>query len=308
MTPDRDDRSHLAVARWTAALPAERYDLRLVPDDSDEASRVACRRFDAAALLHALPWLRARNAGGWHVYCRPMDARHVLVDDLDPDGLDALVRTHEPAAVVETSPHCFQAWITVSPAAPPIGLANAAARLLVRRYGGDAGAASAVQLGRLPGTTNRKPRHERGDGSHPFALLRRARAGLDPGGAGLLTEAEALLTAERPLDAAEAAGGGGEGSGGPPPAWARGEAAEAARRVRAGLASGACLDRSRLDFAAARRVLARGGTWRDATAVVLAGDRARRMPPGAALAYAERTAAAAGRAVAEATAGPVLRP
>ena len=78
--------------------------------------------------------------------------------------------------------------------------------------------------------------------------------------------------------------------------------------MRAALASGACLDRSRLDFAAARRVLARGGTWRDATAVVLAGDRTGRMPPGAALAYAKRTVAAAGRAVAEATAGPVLRP
>ena len=43
------------------------------------------------------------------VYARPEDTRHVLLDDLDADGLDALLRKRSPAAVVETSPACFQA-------------------------------------------------------------------------------------------------------------------------------------------------------------------------------------------------------
>ncbi|MBV1798723.1 DNA-primase RepB domain-containing protein [Siccirubricoccus sp. G192] len=160
------DRTRLAVDRWLAALPAASFDLRLVP--ADEPGPTLCRRFDAAGFLAALGWIRARNAAGCHVYCRPLANRHVLVDDLCPDAVAELTATHTAAAIVETSKANYQAWITLSAEEIPAPLAAAAARLLARRFGGDLGAASAQQLGRLAGTTNQKEKYRRGDGTAPL--------------------------------------------------------------------------------------------------------------------------------------------
>lgn len=274
------DRTRLAVQRWMAALPSATYDLRILPP---RPARPICRLLDAQQLLASLGWIRARNAAGAHVYCRPVGINHVLVDDLDPDGVAALGDRHHIAATVETSPSNFQCWVTV--AAGPIAtpLASAAARLLAQRFGGDPGAASAVQLGRLVGTTNRKARHERADGSYPFVLLRHARAGVDPGGPALLAEAEV------PLRAAEV-----------PPCpvlavndAARAEAAAGAAWLAHSLPKGAVLDRSRADLAIARRVLRRGGDADFARQVVVAGAKAQAMSDTAAQTYARRTIAAA---------------
>ena len=106
------DRSAAALARWLAALPAPAYDLRLVPAGGD--GPVLCRRLDAAGLMAALPWVRARNAAGCHAFCRPGPPRHVLVDDLGLAALDALAAAHRVAAAVETSPGNHQAWLTLS--------------------------------------------------------------------------------------------------------------------------------------------------------------------------------------------------
>ena len=276
-----------AVTRWTAALPADRYDLRLVPA---EGAPSLMRRLSAAQLLRAVPWMRAMNRVGHHVYARPIATRHVLVDDLCPDGLNAIGARHRLAAVVQTSPHNHQAWITLSASPVEPALAAAVARRLAAEFGGDPGAASAVQVGRLPGFTNPKQIYERADGLFPFAKLIRLEPSVDPGGDALLLAAAASCSTKavshpprptllapgrlRPCSAAE-------------------EWAEAARRVREVLPPRYTLDRSRLDHALARRLLARGAGRERVEAVLLAGERAREMLPAAALAYARRTIEAA---------------
>ncbi len=109
---DGRDRTRAAVAAWCRALPAAAYDLRLLPASGEDGRPAPLlRRWDAAALLAALPWLRAMNANGHHVLARPLAARHVLVDDLVPDALDRQRRPHRPAAVVVTSKAHQQGWI-----------------------------------------------------------------------------------------------------------------------------------------------------------------------------------------------------
>ncbi len=277
------DRSRVAVERFLAALPSDLYDLRLVP--ADGAGPVETRRLDAAGVLAALPWLRARNAAGAHVYIRPLVPQHVLVDDLGAKALQAMCEVHRPAAVVETSPGSHQAWITAAADEVEPARAAALARLLASRYGGDPGAASAVQLGRLPGTTNRKARHARPDGGYPYALLHHARAWVDP-------RARALL-ASVPLEQPSQAGEDRPVSAVPTIGDAR-EMAEGHRRLRQALGGGP-LDRSRADHAVARRQLARGTPARRVVALLLAGERAAGMPASAALNYARRTGAAAAR-------------
>ena len=277
-----------ALTRWAAALPAESYDVRLVPVCG---GRATLRRFDAQALARSAGWLRAMNAGGHHVYGRPLDERHVLVDDLDADGLALLQVAHRAAAVVETSPGCHQAWVTLSPSPVSPPLAAAAARQLAWDLGGDPGAASACQVGRLPGFANRKVLHARPDGTYPWARLRHASAWVDPAGAALLARLVSTERAVRPT-----CGGAGTPAPRLTPTSALDEWQEAAGRIAEWLPSGAALDRSRVDAAVAGRLLRRGADPSRALAVVLAGEKARGLPPDQAERYAARTVEAAARA------------
>jgi hypothetical protein len=258
------------------------------------------RQLTTEQLLASVPWLRARNARHGHIYARPSATRHMLVDDLDPDSLSLLMACHRLAAIVETSPWCYQAWLTVAaePVAP--SLAAAVARGLAARFDGDPGATSAVQLGRLPGFTNRKARHERRDGSYSYVLLRQANVCLDPAGPKLLA---ACVTDSVPPAATM--------PDSPTPADIRVlhstasallirtpevEYLEGLRRVLASLPTGVALDRSRADFAVARRLLARGASPSHVRAVLREGARARELPARLAASYVERTVVAATRA------------
>ena len=279
------ERTTVALRRWCAALPAEAYDVRLVEAGTD---RALLRRFSAGQLLGSVGWLRRMNAQGWHVYARPDEHRHVLIDDLDPDGLDLLRAGHQPAALVETSPYCHQAWVTVADTEVPSAVAAAIARRLARDLGGDAGATGRGQVGRLPGFTNRKSMHERG-GLHPFALLRRAGPVVDPAGVEMVRSAEAELgTALMSAPAIAPTQGHCLRRRQP-----NEEAAAALARVRASLPAGVEIDRSRVDFALAVRLLGRGANVAYVEAAVLAGERATEMPAREAERYVARTLTAA---------------
>jgi hypothetical protein len=103
--------TYRAIAAFLSALPASRYDLRAIPADAGCALPQLWQP-GAQGLLRLVPTLRARNAEGFHIYVRPLDTAYLLVDDLDPDGLDALrAAGHLPAAVVMTSPHNHQVWL-----------------------------------------------------------------------------------------------------------------------------------------------------------------------------------------------------
>ena len=288
-TPIVQCRTKIALERWSTALPALAYSVTLMP--SDRQGRPEKREYTAAQLVAAAPFLRHKNARGANVYLRPICGRHLLVDDLDVDGLGMITAHHRVAAVVESSPWSYQVWLTVAEEPLDPGLASAAARLLARRYGGDPGAASALQHGRAPGLTNRKPIHERGDGSYPWAILQHAEPGMDPAGTALLDEARATLSLAPTVIP-------GRAYGEPSPLLPRSAAEEhraGADAVSTHLPTGVARDKSRVAYAVARRLLQRGMTLADAEAAVLAGTKASSMRRVAAEAYARRTAEAAAR-------------
>lgn len=278
------------LARWMSALPSPCYDVAVVPA-STGGGPVQRRRYDERELMKALPWLRRENLGS-HVYGRPSATQHVLIDDLTPAAAARLGVKHHIAAIVETSPGNFQAWITVSAHPVPVALATAAAKLLAARHGGDPGSADARHLGRCPGFTNRKTRHEAPSrrGQFPWVTLRRAAAGVCPNGAALLAAARARLEAVPEARIAPA-----QVDVGRP--LSADEAARIAARWRVGLAAllpaGTHLDRSRQDFSVAAHLL-RAGAGPDMIVEVLqGGDRARGLPCGHRDDYIRRTVEAA---------------
>jgi hypothetical protein len=136
------------------------------------------RTWTAEDTLKAVPWLKRENAKGADLYVRPAGAQNqglVLLDDLTQGQLTQL--QHDglaPAAVVETSPYNFQAWVRLSeqPLAPLV--ATAAAKRLAQTYGADPNSADWRHFGRLAGFTNRKPEHTTENGLNPYVLAHAA--------------------------------------------------------------------------------------------------------------------------------------
>lgn len=290
-------RSRDALLRWATALPAEEYWIAAIPAGETASHRVIHRRvWSLARLEGGLGWLRHLNTNHHHIIGRPVDPKHILIDDLTPEAAEHLARSHTLAAVVESSPGSVQAWISVAEERVEPEVAGVVANILATRFGGDRGAASGRQPGRLPGFTNRKKKHRSGtEGLYPYALLLRADGPcVDPAGSALLAEAREMLAAGyRRKPPSE-----------PQPAFmvprrrwgscsAADEHAKAAARIAATLPDGAVIDRSRLDYAMACRALGRGLSRGETIALLLAGERALEMAPAAADAYAARTVEAA---------------
>jgi hypothetical protein len=132
-----------------------------------------------------LPQAAAANARGAAVYIRPGPSAHrhhpgiVLVDDLDRVGLEQLKANGlEPCLIVESSPKNFQAWIRLAPGPVPYAVMGEIARYLANAFNGDPRAISPRQPSRLPGFTNRKPKHVLPTGQFPFVKLTEANPGL----------------------------------------------------------------------------------------------------------------------------------
>lgn len=120
--------------------------------------------FDVGALDHASGRMSLRE--GWSLGRHPW----VLVDALDAGGCLRIERGHPPAALVETSPGRWQAWVRLEAALGAAGR-TAAGRRLAREYGGGPETGDGHPFGRLPGTTNRTPGLELANGQAPFAKL-----------------------------------------------------------------------------------------------------------------------------------------
>jgi hypothetical protein len=195
--------TRIAIKEIIFALPVDQWQLRLVPDDEHHGSPVMSPTYTKAQLIHSISFLRNKNKIGYHIYGRPITNRHVLVDDLDQDALDQL---HEdglrPNVVVRTSQDNHQAWITISEVEVEPNVANAAARILAKRYGGDFGSTDAQHLGRLPGFTNRKNIYWTEQG-YPFTGLHgRVMLGVSSGARKLLEEAIDPATSQPSLPSA----------------------------------------------------------------------------------------------------------
>ena len=138
-----------------------------------KSGRMMQREWSGAELEEAVPWLKRMNARGHDVYIRPAGEHGlVLVDDVGAGALERMKREgFSAAAIVETSPGNFQAWVKLSDQPLPPDVRHVAARMLAQRYEGDMNSADSRHYGRLAGFTNQKPEHTR-NGKQPFVLAR----------------------------------------------------------------------------------------------------------------------------------------
>jgi hypothetical protein len=130
------------------------------------------RAWDAETLLRSVAWLRFENLRGRNIYIRPQGEHHLsLIDDLSKSAIDRMkAEGFQPAAIVETSPQNFQAWLNHGERLPK-EVGTAVARTLARRFEGDTKAADWRHFGRLAGFTNQKEKHRQPNGLFPFVRL-----------------------------------------------------------------------------------------------------------------------------------------
>jgi len=172
----RADITRDAILDMALALHAENWCVRLVHEDESEKDepRVIDCYYRPQTLLHprTIRFLRGRNMDGYHVYGRPNTTQYILVDDLCEDAIDTMHADNiNTPVVVMTSKGNYQAWVKVSKEPITNAEATACARVFAKRYDTDICAANAMQLGRLPQTTNQKEMHRQSNGKPPWTRL-----------------------------------------------------------------------------------------------------------------------------------------
>ena len=193
------DKTEHTIRQLLAALHAPGYDIGVLTD----AGMYRVEAATASRVLRMLPFLKYRNAHGAHIYLRPTgESCYTLQDDLTAAALSRLtVEGYAPAAIIETSPGSFQAWLRHTQPFPK-ELGTLAAKTLAEHFGADRSAADWRRFGRAPGFTNRKPQHRNPQGFYPFAHLRTSAGTVFP-------EADAfrsrLLTLQQEAEAERAA-------------------------------------------------------------------------------------------------------
>jgi DNA primase RepB-like protein len=152
----RGEKSAVIVERLVRvqlhAMGCERFDIGIKRDAGEMLLR---ERQDGVHIEEAIKWLRHENAKGAYIYIRPTGAHSLsLLDDLSWETTKRMkAEGYEPAAVVETSPNNFQAWLRhrqVLDAAT----STRAAKQPAARFGGDPSSADWRHFGRLAGFTN----------------------------------------------------------------------------------------------------------------------------------------------------------
>ncbi len=167
-------RTEEAVARQIAAMGCHTFEIGLFkPDVPGKGPVMIPRTWDSETLLRSVGWLCKENREGRNIFCRPKGEHALsLVDDLSAKAVLQMKDSgFEPALVVETAPHNFQAWLNHGRVLDPV-LSTAVAKALAAEFGGDAGAADWRHFGRLAGFTNRKLKHfDEGTGHYPFVRI-----------------------------------------------------------------------------------------------------------------------------------------
>lgn len=144
------------------------YDLGILSD----RGMYRLEAVSTSRIMRMLRYLKYRNATGEHIYLRPTgESPYTLLDDLTAaTHLQLTAEGFAPAAVVETSPGSFQAWLRhTQPLSRELG--TLAAKTLAAQFGADISAADWRRFGRVPGFANRKPQHRNDHGLYPFARL-----------------------------------------------------------------------------------------------------------------------------------------
>ncbi|MPR32380.1 DNA-primase RepB domain-containing protein [Salmonirosea aquatica] len=160
------NRTWQAVENTLMAIDASEYIIRLIHDEKPPINK----RLEAAQLIREIPYYQAKNREGYNVYFRPAGYEFVLLDDLYRQVLSELAEL-KPCLLLETSPGNYQAWLRLREVPQTREEAVNICQELAVLLAADLGSAEPDHIGRLPGFTNRKPRHRRDDGFYPFVRL-----------------------------------------------------------------------------------------------------------------------------------------
>jgi hypothetical protein len=160
------NQTHQAVENTLAAIDASEYIVRLIHEDKPPINK----KIEPYQLIKEVSYYRAKNREGYNIYFRPVGYEYVLLDDLQRAALTELAKL-KPCLLIETSPANYQAWVRLRDIPQDREKALAICKELAATLAADMGSAEPDHIGRLPGFTNRKPKHQRPDGQFPFVIL-----------------------------------------------------------------------------------------------------------------------------------------
>ena len=172
--------------KYADAVGAERYRVTSIKmrEDGSKQTFILDKKdgitqgFKPQEIEQRTPEMQRLQRRDENLYYTPLSDKkhHILIDDMNREKLEKLVQDgYKPAVVLESSPGNYQAIITV----PKLGTAhdkdvgNHLSDALNREYG-DPKLLGAIHPHRAPGYENRKPRHQREDGSYPEVRLLQA--------------------------------------------------------------------------------------------------------------------------------------
>ena len=172
--------------QYAKAVGAERYRVTSIKMREDGSKQTfildkrdgVTRGFTPEEIEQRTPEMQRLQRRGENLYYTPLSDKkhHILIDDMNREKLEKLVQDgYQPAVVLESSPGIYQAIITV----PKLGtshdkdVGNRLSDALNREYG-DPKLSGAIHPHRAPGYENRKPKHQREDGSYPEVRLFKA--------------------------------------------------------------------------------------------------------------------------------------
>lgn len=166
--PKNRDRTLEALERQIEALGVAGFEVGI---REAQTGKMMNRLMGKESLKDNAAWLKRMNAKGNDIYIRPSGEHGlVLIDDLKPESLKAMNdRGLKPAAIIQTSPNNYQAWVKLSDKPVPAEIRKMAARGLAKEFGGDPNSADSNHYGRLAGFTNQKPKYNQ-NGKQPYVL------------------------------------------------------------------------------------------------------------------------------------------
>jgi hypothetical protein len=134
-------------------------------------------------IIETIPKFSAYSRYNKNIIVTPIspDKHHILVDDLMPEKLKQLKDDgYKPACIIESSPGNYQAVITIPSLYGDSSKDREAANKLTKELNvkyGDPKLSGSVHGHRLPPFQNRKPKHQRPDGTYPDTTLVEANGG-----------------------------------------------------------------------------------------------------------------------------------
>lgn len=172
MNKKQADRSYQGMRRQLNAMGCPFYELGIFNRTKEKMKLLENVKPEKILEQGFYQYLRYENANkkdkngkvisGNDIYIRPapvegMNQGIILVDDL---GFGTTERMKEeglnPAAIIQTSPQNYQAWVRISDKPIRHEVATAAAKILAETYNGDPASADWRHFGRLAGFTNKK--------------------------------------------------------------------------------------------------------------------------------------------------------